>query len=663
MELQQRHKNPDDNSNERTNTGINSPVNSPIEKFNLTSINTDDKVLLFDQIIPNALDKPKSSAQQEPSASRFESVFLPPIYRQRESAVRSTLNQSLPVFGSLFRQEDEELRRESAIQKDRRTQLEHAKQVLKHLYEERTGNKSYQQSNSYQFHQKTQTQAQTHAHTEHAHAQAYYLAQAHVQTYGHPQQQMHRNFQRPQQPQQHHKQPIMGQNVCSVQNRLIPLPWPDANSNRNNSTLNSSKLTAMQNSFSVNDDGVRIQRTILSNEPSSASVFHASLPHQRQIDTSISYGHLPNAYMVGHIPPQQVNQQRIAQQHAAQQQSSHLHFREAQMQVTQRVIDQQGMSHGRLPLNPFIICPLDPLQIHQNNYITQQIYNQREPLQQQAYRQHQQMHEKAIKHENQKIPYKQQQQEKELQHKQHFQQQRMSPQSPNYEIAKVAFQQVMNQRKVFSRQRREASANNDSLAHILSHQPHLEQQQQHQKEDSAATIIPTAISDILMTTEVEDEGMYEGEEGDYDGDKDEEEEEYIEHETISGSASDSQGSSNIDKNAKKTNKKGKGATKEKPRWSPQLRETLLKAVIAYKNLDDMTSFHWCQIGKQVGRSGKACKDQWRRALLPKIQQTFDHYDQDYNSAFSASLQQQYHYHHQQKQQQQQQCNNNQCNKN
>ncbi|KAI7900250.1 uncharacterized protein BX663DRAFT_563181 [Cokeromyces recurvatus] len=63
--------------------------------------------------------------------------------------------------------------------------------------------------------------------------------------------------------------------------------------------------------------------------------------------------------------------------------------------------------------------------------------------------------------------------------------------------------------------------------------------------------------------------------------------------------------------------------KEKPRWSVEMREALFNAVIAHKGLMDMASFDWPVIGKQIGRSGKACKDQWRRALLPKLQQTFE----------------------------------------
>lgn len=62
---------------------------------------------------------------------------------------------------------------------------------------------------------------------------------------------------------------------------------------------------------------------------------------------------------------------------------------------------------------------------------------------------------------------------------------------------------------------------------------------------------------------------------------------------------------------------------EKPRWSNPMKNALLEAVIEQKELSDMATFNWAAIGKQVGRSGKACKDQWRRAILPKLQQLFE----------------------------------------
>ncbi|KAI8084095.1 uncharacterized protein B0P05DRAFT_536143 [Gilbertella persicaria] len=63
--------------------------------------------------------------------------------------------------------------------------------------------------------------------------------------------------------------------------------------------------------------------------------------------------------------------------------------------------------------------------------------------------------------------------------------------------------------------------------------------------------------------------------------------------------------------------------KEKPRWTAEMRTLLLNAVVNHKGLSDMTSFDWAAVGLEVGRSGKACKDQWRRAILPRIQRIFD----------------------------------------
>lgn len=65
------------------------------------------------------------------------------------------------------------------------------------------------------------------------------------------------------------------------------------------------------------------------------------------------------------------------------------------------------------------------------------------------------------------------------------------------------------------------------------------------------------------------------------------------------------------------------SSSEKPRWSNPMRHTLLLAIIEQKELADMATFNWAAIGKQVGRSGKACKDQWRRAILPKLQQMYE----------------------------------------
>ncbi|KAI9021528.1 hypothetical protein CLU79DRAFT_753695 [Phycomyces nitens] len=56
----------------------------------------------------------------------------------------------------------------------------------------------------------------------------------------------------------------------------------------------------------------------------------------------------------------------------------------------------------------------------------------------------------------------------------------------------------------------------------------------------------------------------------------------------------------------------------KPRWKDAERLRLFKAIVKDKLLDDMASFHWDKIAIEVGRPKKACKDQWRRELLPNF---------------------------------------------
>ncbi|KAI8090032.1 uncharacterized protein BX664DRAFT_386424 [Halteromyces radiatus] len=59
-------------------------------------------------------------------------------------------------------------------------------------------------------------------------------------------------------------------------------------------------------------------------------------------------------------------------------------------------------------------------------------------------------------------------------------------------------------------------------------------------------------------------------------------------------------------------------TSVKPRWQETERKNLLKAIVKEKQLDDMTSFSWDRISLAVGRAKKACKDQWRREVLPAL---------------------------------------------
>ncbi|KAI9256297.1 hypothetical protein EDC94DRAFT_210353 [Helicostylum pulchrum] len=56
----------------------------------------------------------------------------------------------------------------------------------------------------------------------------------------------------------------------------------------------------------------------------------------------------------------------------------------------------------------------------------------------------------------------------------------------------------------------------------------------------------------------------------------------------------------------------------KPRWQEAERLELLEAIVKEKELDDMTTIRWDRISLAVGRAKKACKDQWRRELLPNL---------------------------------------------
>ncbi|KAI9318085.1 hypothetical protein BX666DRAFT_1877156 [Dichotomocladium elegans] len=60
----------------------------------------------------------------------------------------------------------------------------------------------------------------------------------------------------------------------------------------------------------------------------------------------------------------------------------------------------------------------------------------------------------------------------------------------------------------------------------------------------------------------------------------------------------------------------------RPRWQPRERLNLLLAVVEDKQLDDMAAFDWNTVAFKVGRSRKACKDQWRREIFRSI---IDHF--------------------------------------
>ncbi|CAO3671665.1 unnamed protein product [Umbelopsis vinacea] len=58
--------------------------------------------------------------------------------------------------------------------------------------------------------------------------------------------------------------------------------------------------------------------------------------------------------------------------------------------------------------------------------------------------------------------------------------------------------------------------------------------------------------------------------------------------------------------------------KKKPRWNNSERCNLFMAIIRDKDLDNMASYNWEKIASRVGRARKACKDQWRREVLPAL---------------------------------------------
>ncbi|KAG1105530.1 hypothetical protein G6F42_016951 [Rhizopus arrhizus] len=611
LELQQSFSN---SNTGQPSSGMNSPASSPTElNPPLTTANQQYSAPISIRL----------SSQQTPKSDHYELIMLPSIFRQRESAVRSTLSRSLPVFGTLLHEEDEELRKISAIQNDSHLGKEQAQTSLRKqqklplarhhaVYQvQRSLQGPSSQPLHPQSHQVTQAQA-----FAHAQAQAYYLAHARVQTYGYPQpdqsvshcksqeqqpardkylqQQHHHHKKQPQQQQQ----PVINHHVRAVEDRRSSQPWPEPNSNRNKNTFNTNDQASMQNSFSIRGDGVHIQRSILHEDQQSLTPVPA---RQSQV--------------VDRSSPQQMN-------HRHHQQQKHQEFVAAQ-----RSIGPEGISQSKLPVNSVVFYhPMDPSKAHSSNYIAQQVHAQREAIQQQA---HKQAVQQAVKRASQ---YLKQQRQQQQQH------------SPHQQTNLQHHQYVMHQHKESSRQNRELMAQHESLPHRKLQTP----QQPQPQEERAITISPSTTSETVLTTEAdEDEEMYELE------DDKEEDDEYFEEEdddsdpdfqSFSKSTEHMGGSSNSNNHHHGNNSKKDKSVKEKPRWTPQMRESLLKAVIAYKNLDDMTSFHWSQIGKQVGRSGKACKDQWRRALLPKIQQTFDRCDQDFtinasgSSSYPASLQ-------------------------
>ncbi|KAI7876175.1 hypothetical protein K492DRAFT_198673 [Lichtheimia hyalospora FSU 10163] len=60
--------------------------------------------------------------------------------------------------------------------------------------------------------------------------------------------------------------------------------------------------------------------------------------------------------------------------------------------------------------------------------------------------------------------------------------------------------------------------------------------------------------------------------------------------------------------------------KIRPRWQAHERLKLFLAIAEDKQLEDMSTFRWGPIACKVGRSRKACKDQWRREVYRSIVQ-------------------------------------------
>lgn len=58
--------------------------------------------------------------------------------------------------------------------------------------------------------------------------------------------------------------------------------------------------------------------------------------------------------------------------------------------------------------------------------------------------------------------------------------------------------------------------------------------------------------------------------------------------------------------------------KKKPRWNNKERCNLFMAIIKDRQLEDMSTYNWDKIASKVGRARKACKDQWRREVLPAL---------------------------------------------
>ena len=88
---------------------------------------------------------------------------------------------------------------------------------------------------------------------------------------------------------------------------------------------------------------------------------------------------------------------------------------------------------------------------------------------------------------------------------------------------------------------------------------------------------------------------------------------------------DNQSSHSSSDNCSDMNEQGKHKLKsgsDKPRWTAKEKADLFEAIIKQKTLSVMGSFDWSAIGSDIGRSDKACKDQWRRGILKFLRESF-----------------------------------------
>ncbi|KAI8636307.1 hypothetical protein BD408DRAFT_426340 [Parasitella parasitica] len=303
------------------------------------------------QCSPNSQDnasiKLEPSPEQSPTASRHGLILLPPINRPRESAVRSTLDRTLPVLDTLFREEDEIFYRQSALSASRHSHEHQHHRSRKNKRVER-GSKSPKPN---QYNQETHAPAQQLAHAPrrgrgharvqshvqfeaHAHAptnaQIYHLSKAQAQAYGQPQLDQRepifqhemqtikssRSSQKKNRLKPPYQLPSMSHNVRGLEDHRNSQAWSEPSGSKIKSPSDHIDRKSLQNSFSIYEDGTRIRRTILnSRQQSPVSVSPtsstSSSPRQNQMETMAHRGH-----RLIKSPSRQLSRQLPAQQQA-----------------------------------------------------------------------------------------------------------------------------------------------------------------------------------------------------------------------------------------------------------------------------------------------------------------------------------------------------------